>query len=79
MVRSTIEAACEDAVNVGALREPFLSSGILKKGYDVEVPAYDTISASDKTARILRNVFVTARLPGHIQEITLNLTLEIGG
>jgi len=79
LVRSTVEAACQDAVNVGALREPYLVNNMLTKGYDVEVPAYSTISAADKTARILRNVFVTARLPGHIQEIRLNLTLEIGG
>ena len=79
LVRSMVESACQDAVDVGALRQPYIVGDKLTKGYDVEVPEYSTITAADKTARILKNVFVTARLPGHIQEIRLNLTLEIGG
>jgi hypothetical protein len=79
LVKSTVESACQEAVDVGALRTPIEVNGALSKGYVVEVPTYDSIPLADKEGRILRNVFVTARLPGHIQEIRLNLTLEIGG
>ena len=43
----------------------------------VEVPAYDEISAADKTARLLQNVTVTAYLSGAISRITLDLVVTL--
>jgi hypothetical protein len=45
--------------------------------YVVEVPDFADVSDADRLGRILRNVFVTVYLRGHIQEIRLNLAIVI--
>jgi len=77
LVESSVAEACEVAVGAGALRTPYLVNGVLYKGYTIQMPLYENITAGDKEDRILRNVYITARLTGHIQEITMNLALQI--
>lgn len=43
----------------------------------MQMPNYDDISDSDKSARILRNVRVTAYLSGAISKITLDLVITL--
>jgi len=78
VVASTIRSACEEAVHATALREPWYDeAGDLHTGYIVEMPAFEDIPTADRVNRVLRNVFVTAYLAGHIQEIRLNLLITI--
>lgn len=75
-VKGTIQHTCEDAVVQGALRVPWTDdAGDFHRGYVVEVPDISDVAAADKTDRILKNVFVTVYLSGHIQEIRLNLAI----
>lgn len=77
-VSGTIERSCRVAQKAGALREDYVDTGgDLVKGYLVEVPAYDDISAADKTARLLQNITVTAYLSGAISTITLDLVVTL--
>lgn len=78
IVKSTIQHTCDDAVLQGALRVPWTDSGgIFHRGYVVEVPDFNDVSETDRKNRILRNVYVTIYLRGHIQEIRLNLAIQL--
>ena len=77
-VEGTMERSCRLAQKAGALREDYVNdSGDVVKGYVVEVPAYDDISAADKTARLLDDITVTAYLSGAISTITLDLVVTL--
>lgn len=78
MIKATIERVCRVAQSLGALREDYVDAdGNLVRGYEVQMPNYDDISDSDKSARILRNVRVTAYLSGAISKITLDLVITL--
>jgi len=65
-VQSAIASALDVAVGVGAL-----------SGYTVQMPDFDSIPQADKSARKLQNILVTAYLAGHIQTISLSLSLQL--
>ena len=78
VIKSVIESACEQAVRDGALRSPWVDQyGEVQQGYIVEMPVFDNIPTSDRANRVLRNVYVTAYLAGHIQKLMLNLELKV--
>jgi len=79
IVKSTIARVCDEAVSVGALREPFLDTSTQKmqNGYAIEMPDFGSIAAADKTNRELKNIYVTVWLAGHIQTITMNLEIQL--
>jgi len=77
-IRSEIASACEQAVADEALRAPWVDKyGDVQKGYSIEMPVFDNIPTSDRVNRILKDVYVTAYLAGHIQKIMLNLEIKI--
>lgn len=77
-VRAAISAALDTAVFNTALRQPFVNDdGELQKGYLIDMPDFDDISAADKQNRLLQDVFITAFLAGHIQSISMNLTIQL--
>lgn len=78
-VKSTLAQVCDEAVSVGALREPFLDTTTQKmqNGYTIEMPDFGSIADADKTNRILNSVYVTVWLAGHIQQITMNLEIQL--
>lgn len=78
MIKATIEKTLRVAQSLGALREDYVDAdGNLVRGYEVLMPSYDDISDSDKSARILKNVKVTAYLSGAISKITLDLVITL--
>lgn len=78
MIKATIEKVLRVAQGLGALREDYTDSeGNLVRGYEVQMPNYEDISDSDKSARILKNVKVTAYLSGAISKITLDLIITL--
>jgi len=78
LIQGTMERTCRLAQKAGALREDYVDAdGVLIKGYLVTVPDYDDISASDKTARLLQNVVITAYLSGAVSRITLDLVVTL--
>lgn len=78
MVKATIEKVLRVAQSLGALREDYVDrDGNLVRGYDVQIPDFDSISDSDKASRILRNVRVTAYLSGAISKIVLDLIIAL--
>jgi len=78
MVQGTIERSCRLAQAAGALREDYVdSNGDLVRGYSVVMPNYDDISQSDKSARLLQGITVTAYLSGAVSKITLDLVITL--
>ncbi|ADB58540.1 DUF3383 family protein [Archaeoglobus profundus] len=78
MIKATIEKVLRVAQAQRALREDYVdANGNLVRGYEVQMPNYDDISDSDKAARILKNVKVTAYLSGAISKITLDLIITL--
>ena len=65
-VRNAIAAVLDRTITAGAITV-----------YTVQVPTIDQISPADKQNRVLNDVLVSATLAGHIQTITLRLTLQI--
>lgn len=77
-VRSAIERALENAVVAGALRTPFINDdGDYQRGFSVEVPKLADIPTADRQDRVLKNIYVTGWLAGHVQSIQLNLAIKI--
>lgn len=78
MIKAAIERVLRVAQGLGALREDYVDSeGNLVKGFEVSMPNFEDISDADKSARILRNVTVTAYLSGAISKITLDLVITL--
>lgn len=78
MVKDAIETGCRDAVNTGAIAGSYINDdGNRVNGYKVSMPLYENISDQDKTDRTLNDVEVTAKLPGHIHEINMIMSLMI--
>jgi len=78
MIKAAIEKVLRVAQANGALREDYVDAdGNLVRGYEVIMPDYDSISDADKSARILRNVRVTAYLSGAVSKITLDLVITL--
>lgn len=77
MVQSTIEYSCRLAQKAGALREDYVENGAVVKGYTVAMPAWADISGSDKTARLLQNITVTAYLSGAVSKISMDLVITL--
>jgi len=78
MVKDAIETGCREAVSVGAISGSYINDdGQRVNGYKVSMPKYTNISDSDKENRILDDVEVTAKLPGHIHEINMTMSLMI--
>lgn len=78
MIKATIEKVLRVAQAQGALRGDYVdANGNLVRGYEVQMPNYDDISDSDKAARILKNVKVTAYLSGAISKIVLDLVITL--
>jgi len=77
-VKSVIQSACEQCVLEGALRVPWTDDAdVFHRGYAVEVPDFNDIPAADREARILKNVFITIWLRGHIQSINMNMEIQL--
>ena len=76
-VKACIEQTLQNAVELGALKQPFMDNGTFRKGFVVNMPDYDDITAGDKTARLLDNIYVTVYLTGHIESITINLAISV--
>ena len=78
MIKAAIEKVLRVAQAQGALRKDYVDAdGNLVRGYEVIMPDYESISDSDKSARILRNVRVTAFLSGAISKIVLDLVITL--
>jgi|Deesub1362A_J573_1020465.scaffolds.fasta_scaffold00761_15 hypothetical protein len=65
-VRAAIAQALEGMMGDGAL-----------SSYTIVMPDYDSISDTDKSNRILKDVYVTATLAGDIHTFNLNLTIQV--
>jgi len=77
-VKSVIQSACEQAVLEGALRVPWTDDAdVFQRGYAVEVPDFNDVPAADREDRILKNVFITIWLRGHIQSINMNMEIQL--
>lgn len=78
MLKSTLELACETCVGLGAISDMYFDAdGEFVKGYTVTVPHMRNVSTSDIDNRIVNDVEIVAKLPGHIQTVTINMTLLI--
>ena len=65
-VESKIAEACDSLLEDGGITS-----------YVIDIPLLSSISATDKSARVLNNVKITANLAGHIQRINILLKLVI--
>lgn len=75
-VKGAILDTLAGAVDTGAIVSEYVdSNGEVQRGYTVSMPKIENISSSDKENRLLDNISITAKLAGHIQEITINLSL----
>lgn len=65
-VKTTIMGAMESLLRVGAISE-----------YTVQMPEFESIDASDRAARVLKNVLISCQLAGDIHEFNMSLTMEV--
>lgn len=78
MIKAKIEEVLRRAQRDGALRENYTDdNGDLVKGFTVSVPSYDSISDSDKSNRVLKNVVVIAYISGAIESVELDLVVTL--
>ena len=78
MIKSVIESVLRRSQSLGALRPDYTDAeGNLVRGYEVQMPAWESISDSDKASRVLRNVTIIAYLSGAVSKIQLDLVITL--
>ncbi|RLI77975.1 hypothetical protein DRP05_08635 [Archaeoglobales archaeon] len=77
-IKARIEQTLRSIQALGAIRQDYVdSNGNLVRGFEVIVPSYESIPESDKNARILKNVHVTAYFLPPVGKIEMDLVLTI--
>ena len=78
MIRSSIDKSLRDLVNEDVIQEQYYDEfGDLRQGYRIIMPDIRNISTEDRDNRLLRNINIVAKLPGHIQTIEISMNLLI--
>jgi len=78
MIRSSIDKSLRDLVNEDVIQEQYYDEfGDLRQGYRIIMPDIRNISAEDRDNRLLSNINIVAKLPGHIQTIEISMNLLI--
>lgn len=78
MIRNTIKSACRTAVNFDALVDSYINQdGESVSGYRVVMPDIRNVTESARENRELNNVEILVKIPGHIQAISINMTIYI--
>ncbi|RLI74765.1 hypothetical protein DRO97_05065 [Archaeoglobales archaeon] len=77
-IKARIEQTLRRIQALGAIRQDYVdNNGNLVRGFEVVVPSYESIPESDKNARILKNVHVTAYFLPPVGKIEMDLVLTI--